>query len=59
MKNNINTESLSALYERAWNETVKSYPEWKQSFIIDEPFGRYADEAARDAIKLAEQWERE
>ena len=59
MKNTSATLPLSALYEKAWNETVNSYSDWKRGIVIEEPFGRHADEAAREAILLAEKWEQE
>jgi len=52
------TVSMSALYERAWNSVVNSYPEQKRNWIIEEPHGRIAEEAAKDAIRLAERWEK-
>ena len=47
---------LAKLYEKAWNETVNNYSDWKRNIVIEEPFGRHADEATREAILLAEKW---
>ena len=52
------TVAMSALYERAWNSVVNGYPEKKRNWIIEEPLGRFVEEAAKDAIKLAERWEK-
>jgi hypothetical protein len=49
---------MSALYERAWNSVVEHYPKKKRQLVIEEPQGRAAAEAAQDAIKLAERWEK-
>jgi len=47
---------LAKLYEKAWNQTVNGYSEWKRNIIIEEPFGRHADDATKEAILLAEKW---
>ena len=51
------TVPMSALYERAWNKVVREYPSFRRRCVIEEPFGRHANEAAKEAIQLAEMWE--
>mgnify|MGYP001063180515 CR=1 FL=1 len=56
---------MAKLYEKAWNETVEGLNDWKKNIIINHfPYENradkdVADEVTRDAIRLAEQWERE
>ena len=45
---------MSARYESAWNQVVANLPDWKRLIVIDEPFGRHADDAAAEAILIAE-----
>ena len=51
------TVPMSGLYERAWNKIVREYPGYKRRCVIEEPFGRHAAAAAKEAIQLAEKWE--
>ena len=59
------SERMAKLYEKAWNETVEGLNDWKKNIIINHfPYENradkdVADEVTRDAIRLAEQWERE
>ena len=59
------SERMAKLYEKAWNQTVEGLNDWKKNIIINHfPYENradkdVADEVTRDAIRLAEQWERE
>ena len=59
------SERMAKLYEKAWNETVEGLNDWKKNIVINHfPYENradkdVADEVTRDAIRLAEQWERE
>ena len=59
------SERMAKLYEKAWNETVEGLNDWKKKIIIEKfPYDcradkDVADEVVRDAIRLAEQWEKE
>ena len=59
------SERMAKLYEKAWNETVEGLSDFKKKIIINNfPYNdssdkRMADEVVRDAIRLAEKWERE
>ena len=59
------SERMAKLYEKAWNETVEGLSDFKKNIIInnfpyDDPSDkRMSDEVVRDAIRLAERWERE
>ena len=59
------SERMAKLYEKAWNETVDRLNDWKKKIIIEKfPYENradkdVADEVVRDAIRLAEKWERE
>ena len=56
---------MAKLYEKAWNQTVEGLNDWKKGIIINNfPYEDRCDkevsnEVARDAARLAEQWERE
>ena len=56
---------MAKLYEKAWNEVVDKSPDWKKNIIINNfPFNdpsdkRIADDVTKEAIQLAERWERE
>ena len=56
---------MAKLYEKAWNETVEGLGKWKKNIVINNfPYDNradrdVADEVTRDAIRLAEKWERE
>jgi len=59
------SKRMAKLYEKAWNQTVDGLSDWKKNIIInnfpydDSSDKRMADEVVRDAIHLAEKWERE
>jgi hypothetical protein len=59
------SEQMAKLYEKAWNQTVEGLNDWKKGIIINNfPYEdrcdkEVSDEVARDAARLAEQWERE
>ena len=59
------SERMAKLYEKAWNEVVDKQPDWKKKIIIENfPYNdpsdkRMSDEVVRDAVRLAERWERE
>ena len=59
------SERMAKLNEKAWNETVEGLSDFKKNIIInnfpyDDPSDkRMSDEVVRDAIRLAERWERE
>ena len=59
------SKNMARLYEKAWNQTVDECPEWKKKLIInnfpyDDPSDkRVADDVVKEAIRLAERWERE
>ena len=59
------SKRMAKLYEKAWNEVVDKQPDWKKKIIIENfPYNdpsdkRMSDEVVRDAIRLAERWERE
>jgi hypothetical protein len=48
---------MSGLYERAWNKVVRERAHTTMNAIIDDPHGREASAAAKEAAKLAEKWE--
>jgi len=56
---------MAKLYEKAWNQVVDEATEWRKSIIInnfpyDDPADkRVADDVVKEAIQLAEKWERE
>lgn len=56
---------MAKLYEKAWNETVEGLPDFKKNIIInnfpyDDPSDkRMADDVVKEAIRLAERWDRE
>ncbi len=58
------SERMAKLYEKAWNETVQGLDDWKKNIIInnfpyDDPSDkRMADGVVKEAIQLAEKWER-
>ena len=59
------SERMAKLYEKAWNETVEALSDYKKDIIInnfpyvDRVDKDVSDEVVRQAIRLAEQWERE
>ena len=59
------SKRMAKLYEKAWNEVVDKQPDWKKKIIIENiPYNdpsdkRMSDEVVRDAVRLAERWERE
>ena len=59
------SERMAKLYEKAWNQTVEGLNDWKKNIIIEKfPYENradkdVADEVVRDAIRLAEKWDRE
>ena len=59
------SKRMAKLYEKAWNETVEGLNDWKKNIIINNfPYDNrtdkdVADSVTRDAIRLAERWERE
>jgi|TARA_Y100000310_G_scaffold93568_1_gene91042 hypothetical protein len=56
---------MAKLYEKAWNKVVDESSDWRKKVIInnfpyDDPADkRVADDVTKEAIQLAEQWERE
>jgi hypothetical protein len=48
------SKNMAKRYEQAWNKLFYDRTDWIQKTIINDPFGRYADELARDAAGLAE-----
>ena len=48
------SKDMAKRYEQAWNKLFYEQSDWIQKTIIDEPFGRYADNLAKDAARLAE-----
>ena len=59
------SKRMAKLYEKAWNQVVDEASEWRKSIIInnfpyDDPADkRVADDVVKEAIQLAEKWERE
>ena len=59
------SKQLAKLYEKAWNKTVEGLSDYKRDIIINTfPYDNRVDKdvsdaVVRDAIRLAEQWERE
>ena len=53
-KKKLPPTGMAARYESAWNQVVANLPDWKRLIVIDEPFGRHADDAAAEAILIAE-----
>jgi len=59
------SKRMAKLYEKAWNQVVDEATEWRKSIIInnfpyDDPADkRVADDVVKEAIQLAEKWERE
>lgn len=57
--------NMTHLYEKAWNETVSGLSNYKKNIIInnfpyeDAADKRVADDVVKEAIGLAERWERE
>ena len=54
-KKKLPPTGMAARYESAWNQIVSNLPEWKREFVIHNPFGHHAADAAREACRLAEQ----
>jgi hypothetical protein len=56
---------MAKLYEKAWNETVEGLNDYKKNIIInnypykDRHDREIADDVVREAISLAEKWDRE
>ena len=56
---------MAKLYEKAWNQVVNESSNFRKNIIInnfpyDDPADkRVADDVVKEAIQLAEQWERE
>ena len=56
---------MAKLYEKAWNETVEGLSDYKKDIIINNfPYDNrvdkdVSDQVTRDAVRLAEAWERE
>ena len=59
------SKRMAKLYEKAWNQVVDNSSDWRKKVIInnfpyDDPSDmRVANEVTKEAIQLAEQWERE
>ena len=59
------SKQLAKLYEKAWNKTVEGLSDYKRDIIINKfPYDNRVDKVVsdavvRDAVRLAEQWERE
>jgi len=59
------SERMAKLYEKAWNQTVEGLTNYKKDIIINNfPYNTRVDKdvsdaVVRDAVRLAEQWERE
>ena len=59
------SKRIAKLYEKAWNQTVESLSDYKRDIIIKNfPYDNRVDKdvsdgVARDAIRLAEKWDRE
>ena len=59
------SKRMAKLYEKAWNETVEGLSDYKKDIIINNfPYDNRVDKdvsdaVVRDAVRLAEQWERE
>tara|TARA_B100001971_G_C18073346_1_gene474293 strand:- start:369 stop:581 length:213 start_codon:yes stop_codon:yes gene_type:complete len=59
------SERMAKLYEKAWNQTVQGLNNWKKNIIINHPLSTdrmhqdVSREVARDAARLAEQWDKE
>ena len=59
------SERMAKLYEKAWNQTVDGLTDYKKDIIINNfPYNTRVDKdvsdaVVRDAVRLAEQWERE
>ena len=59
------SKRIAKLYEKAWNQTVESLSDYKKDIIINNfPYDNRVDKdvsdgVARDAIRLAEKWDRE
>ena len=59
------SKRMAKLYEKAWNQTVEGLTDYKKSIIINNfPYDNRVDKdvsdaVVRDAIRLAEKWDRE
>ena len=59
------SERMAKLYEKAWNETVNGLDDYKKDIIINNfPYDNRVDKdvsdaVVREAVRLAEKWERE
>ena len=49
---------MAQQYETAWNSCFHKMPKWKQKEIIEDPFCRLAEDLAKDAIRLAEKYDK-
>jgi len=56
---------MAKLYEKAWNQTVNGLDDYKKDIIINNfPYDNrvdkdVSDSVVREAVRLAEKWERE
>jgi len=48
------SKRMAERYEQAWNKLFYERKDWIQRQIINDAFGRYADDLAGDAARLAE-----
>ena len=53
-RKNIMSKEMAKRYEQAWNKLFYERDDWKRKQIIDDPFGSWSTELARDAARLAE-----
>ena len=53
-KKKLPPTGMAARYESAWNQVVTNLPPWKKILVIEEPFGRHANDAALHTSRLAE-----
>ena len=55
MKNTLQEPTgMAYRYEKAWTKCFYDLSEWQQKNIIEDPFGRCADDLAHEAAMLAE-----
>ena len=59
------SKRMAQLYEKAWNQVVDEASDFRKNIIINNfPYNdpadkRVADDIVKEAIQLAEKWERE
>ena len=59
------SKRMAKLYEKAWNQVVDEASDFRKNIIINNfPYNdpadkRVADDIVKEAIQLAEKWERE